>query len=58
MYNRQMIFPDYQFQMIPITVGALGYKNECLNLYLNGIVFNDKEIKMYLNKMQYLVSHC
>lgn len=38
--------------MISIIVGALGYVPKCLNSYMNDLGFNDKEIKMHVNKMQ------
>ena len=50
--NMQIIYPDYQSQMMPIIVGAIGYVPKCLNSHMNDLDFNDKEIKMHVNKMQ------
>ena len=50
----QIIYPDYQSQMMPIIVGAIGYVPKCLNSHMNDLGFNDKEIKMHVNKMQWL----
>ena len=48
----QITYPDYQLQVMLIIVGALGYVPKCLNSYMNDLGFNDKEIKMHMNKMQ------
>ena len=50
--NMQITYPDYQLQVMLIIVGALGYVPKCLNSYMNDLGFNDKEIKMHMNKMQ------
>ena len=42
--------------MISIIVGAFGYRPKCLNSYMCDLYFNNKEVKMQVNKMQYLVS--
>ena len=52
----QILCSDYQFQMISIISGALGYRPKCLNSYMYDLSFNDKEIKINLNKMQCLIS--
>ena len=52
----QILYPDYKFQMISIIVGAFGYRPKCLNSYICDLYFNNKEVKMQVNKMQYLVS--
>ena len=54
--NIQIMYPDHQFQLMPIIIGALDYAPKCLNSNMNNLGFNDKEIKMHLNKMQCIVS--
>lgn len=50
------MYHDHQFQMVQIIVGALFYGSKCLNLYMNSLDFDDKEIKIHVNKIQYIVS--
>lgn len=53
--NMQIMHPGYQLQMIPIIVDASSYIPKCLNLYMKDLGFNDKKIKIHVNKMQCIV---
>ena len=53
--NMQIMHPGYQLQMIPIIVDASSYIPKCLNLYMKDLGFNDKNIKIHVNKMQCIV---
>lgn len=52
----KIMYPDYQFQIIPFIVSALSYVSKCFTSYMNSLGFNDKGIKMHVNKMQCAVS--
>ena len=54
--NMQIMYPDYQVQMIPIIVGTFDYVPKCLKSYMNNLCFIDKEIKIRINIMQCIVS--
>lgn len=56
--NVQILYPDYQFQLIRIMVDALCYRPKCLNSYTYDLFFNDKEIKTHVDKMRCLISNC
>ena len=41
--NMQILYPDYQFNMIFIIVGVLGYIPKCLKGYICDLGFDEKE---------------
>ena len=43
--NLQMLYHDYEFEMIPIIVGALGFVLKELKTNLEKLNFNEKEVK-------------
>ena len=40
-----MLYHDYKFKMVPITIGALGYVPKDLTTNLEKLNFNEKEIE-------------
>ena len=48
--NLQILYPEYEFEMIPIVVGALGYAPKCLTQYLSQL--STIEIRKIIRKMQ------
>ena len=51
-HNLQIMYPQYKFNMILITVGALGYIPKFLLLYLQDLGFNENESPVHIGKMQ------
>ena len=50
--NSQITYPDYNFEIAPIVVGALGHIPKCLSHYLKMVGFQDNELKHVIKKLQ------
>ena len=54
--NLQIMYPQYEFNMIPIIVGALDYIARCLTSYLEDRGFDKNESTVNIMKMQNIVA--
>ena len=52
LFNVQIMYPHYRFQMVPIAVGALGYVPKCLEMYIHQLGFNKIETEKLVQKVQ------
>lgn len=52
LFNVQIMYPHYRFQMVPIAIGALGYVPKCLEIYIHQFGFSKFETEKLVQKLQ------
>ena len=50
--NKQIMYPNYKFEMIPVVIGCLGYVENDLKMYMKQLGFNGKEIPFLVRRLQ------
>ena len=50
--NMQIMYSDYKFAVVTISIGALGYVPKCLSKYLFQLGFDNLEINGLIRKLQ------
>ena len=48
----QIMYPNYNFEMIPVIVGCLGYVQNDSKSYMKQLDFDDKEIPFLTPRLQ------
>ena len=50
--NMQIMYPNYEFEMIPVVIGCLGYVQKDLKRYIKQLGFDDRKIPFLLRRLQ------